>query len=1005
MSKLLRWRRAVRAGSVGAFLFRVGGRSRRVRQAIAAGDAARESRRYGEAARHYRAALERDPTLAAIEVQYGHMLKKIGDWRGSEAAYERALRQSPEEPDTDRQLGPIRKLPEDRPGAFEACSRAFDIDPTLGDLQAEMEQVAARLDAVDSALLQAAGDADGRRDCGQADDADRELVCRRPGLSTLWVRCGIALAKAGRRFPALRAFQRAVALRLKVGDGWLHLGRALAGLGERAAARASYGRVSLRPSSRQIPAELAGLDRAAAGEAPDTGGSGDDRRNVGEGDAGWPRFGDAGLPPRLHELLARCYGEDVIPRYGHLMGVVAAFADEPSRFRAAADASLMLDRMRSAALRLEADGVRASIVIPVFDNLVYTLTCIASILEHGARVPFEIIVGDDRSSDETAAVLTGIGGCVRVVRHAANLGFLHNCNRTAEVARGEIIVMLNNDTLVLPGWLDAMIGTFAAYPGAGFVGSKMINGEGTLQEAGGIVWRDGSGWNFGRNADPSWPEYNYVKEVDYVSGASIAVPRALWDRLGGFDPVYAPGYCEDSDLAFRVRAAGHQTLYQPSSAVIHHEGRSHGRDIAAGIKSYQRVNRQTLRARWQTTLAMDHLDRGEDVFVARDRSRWKPHILFISGSIPACGRDAGSRRLIDYLTFFRDWGFQVTLWPDDMNEDGGDRRRLQDLGIEVLYSQAFVDGFPQWFDRRGSWIDYAFVSRPPRASSYLETLAGARTRVLFDGGRSPAGRDDDPTAGLILPEHTALETSARSPVILASSAQEADDLRGSADAGRPVAVVPIHIVSDAALEAAAAKLEDAMDRADPHALLFIGAFGHAPNVDALAWLVTQVMPLVRQRNPAVRLRVAGSHVPQAVADLASDDVTILGHVGEDELRDLYGSSAVAVIPVRHGAGVRGKLIEAFANGTPVVSTSLGVQGIPEPRSMAFVGDDPSDFARQVLLAITDRAEALRRARRAVAFLREHYTEASAVEGLAPYVPELRGSPARSGGPTALRASR
>ena len=189
-------------------------------------------------------------------------------------------------------------------------------------------------------------------------------------------------------------------------------------------------------------------------------------------------------------------------------------------------------------------------------------------------------------------VLGAIGGCVRVVRHDLNLGFLKNCNATAEAALGDVVVMLNNDTLVLPGWLDALIGTFDASPEAGFVGSKLLNGDGTLQEAGGIFWRDGSAWNFGRNADSTLPEFNYVKDVDYVSGASIALPMTLWNELGGFDPIYSPAYCEDADIAFRVRALGYRTLYQPRSALIHHEGRSHGLDLESGIKAYQVINQQ-----------------------------------------------------------------------------------------------------------------------------------------------------------------------------------------------------------------------------------------------------------------------------------------------------------------------------------------------------------------------------------------------------------------------------
>lgn len=705
-------------------------------------------------------------------------------------------------------------------------------------------------------------------------------------------------------------------------------------------------------------------------------------------DTVWPPFRGAALPPRLRDLLTASHGEGVIPLYSHLMGVVEAFAPQPSGFRAATDTALMLDRVRSAALRLEAAEVRASIIVPVFDNLVYTLTCIASVLEHGARVPFEIIVGDDRSSDDTFAVLSSLGGCVRVVRHETNLGFLPNCNRTARFARGDIVVMLNNDTLVLPGWLDAMVGTFEAHPAAGLVGSKLINGDGTLQEAGGIVWRNASGWNFGRNADPSWPEYNYLKEADYLSGASVAVPRPLWDELGGFDPIYAPGYCEDSDFAFRIREAGYTALYQPASSLIHHEGRSHGRDVTAGVKAYQRINRETFRERWQARLDVDHFVRGESVFVARDRSRWKPHLLFIGPGIPCLDHDARSRAMIHRLAFFQGRGFQVTLWPDGMKEDREAARRLQGLGIEVFDAQHGIDRFSQWLERRRDWIDYAFVTGLRDPQPYLDTLAQARTRVIYDGDVGCPFRGQDGTGDPAVVDRAKTAWS-KSHVILASCREQADATRRLVDAGRCVVTFPTDIVSNAALDALAARLEGP-DRSDPCALVFAAGVARQADGEAMAWFARTVMPLVRQQNPAVHLRVAGA--PEVVAGLAGDGIAVVGRVGVDGLRELYASSAVAVVPLRHGAEVEGTLIEAFAHGTPVVSTSAGVHGIPAARTLALVADEPAAFARHILLAIGDREAALGRARRAMAFLRRHYSEDSAVAALAPHLPHLREPP-------------
>lgn len=204
-----------------------------------------------------------------------------------------------------------------------------------------------------------------------------------------------------------------------------------------------------------------------------------------------------------------------------------------------------------------------SVVIPVHGQLGYTLNGLAALFAHATRHSVEVIVVDDASPDRSAAVLgalaTGVAG-VSVLPLTRNLGFLGACNAGAATARGRILVLLNNDTRVVAGWLDALVDSFSLFPQAGLVGSKLLYPDGVLQEAGGIIWRDGSAWNYGREDDPDRPQYCHARQVDYVSAASVALPRALWRELGGFDPHFAPAYGEDSDLGLRVRAAGRNTF-------------------------------------------------------------------------------------------------------------------------------------------------------------------------------------------------------------------------------------------------------------------------------------------------------------------------------------------------------------------------------------------------------------------------------------------------------------
>lgn len=223
-----------------------------------------------------------------------------------------------------------------------------------------------------------------------------------------------------------------------------------------------------------------------------------------------------------------------------------------------------------------------SIIIPVYNQFHYTYNCIDSIIANSGEIKYEIIVANDCSTDQTSRIDEVIQGIV-LINNAENLNFLKNCNNAAKYAKGKYILFLNNDTQVQPNWLAPLVDLIEKDKQIGMVGSKLINPDGTLQEAGGIIFKDGSPCNYGRGSDPDLPEFNYVKEVDYISGASIMILRSLWEEIGGFDEEFAPAYCEDSDLAFTVRKLGYKVMYQPRSVVVHFEGISNGKDTSSGL--------------------------------------------------------------------------------------------------------------------------------------------------------------------------------------------------------------------------------------------------------------------------------------------------------------------------------------------------------------------------------------------------------------------------------------
>ncbi len=594
---------------------------------------------------------------------------------------------------------------------------------------------------------------------------------------------------------------------------------------------------------------------------------------------------------------------------------------------------------------------KVSIIIPMYNQLEFTCDCVYSIYRNSKYKDYEVIIADDKSPVESSDVLKEYFENIVVVKNATNLGFIRNCNNAASKAKGDYLIFLNNDTQVAENWLEELLAIFDRFDNVGVVGSKLIYPDGSLQEAGGIMWKDGSAWNFGNQDDPAKCRYNYVKEADYVSGASLMIKKSLWDELGGFDEAFVPAYCEDSDLCYRVREKGYKVMYQPFSVVVHFEGVSHGTDTSTGIKQYQVVNQKKFVKRWQHELKGKSRN-GENLFFERDRSKGKKHVLVVDHYLPTVDKDAGSRTISNFLDSLVELGYIVHFLGENQVSFKQYEKTYQEKGIEVLFGNEYSFHFENWKKYLKDHLrdfDAVLMSRSHVCAPLMSYLRNNH----YKGNIIYYGHD----LGYLRVEQEAILKNDNDLKKLAKKIKATEDfMYQNADNSLYISqeeydylkryiVKPLHYVPPYFFNVA----ENAPGYDEREGIFFIGGFNHPPNREGMLWFLDNVYEALHKQD--VPLTVAGSKMPQELYDYQEKFklLTIKPDVSNEELERLYAGTRIAIVPLRSGAGVKGKVIEAMAKGVPVVGTDIAFEGMPKGEDYLYKGaNSPEDMYNEIM---------------------------------------------------------
>jgi O-antigen biosynthesis protein len=612
-------------------------------------------------------------------------------------------------------------------------------------------------------------------------------------------------------------------------------------------------------------------------------------------------------------------------------------------FAATSEASLraFLASGGELSLRTSATPV-VSILLVTFNRADLTFTCLRSLAD-ACQEPFEVVVVDNGSTDQTRRLLERVRGA-RVVYNPENLHFVRGANQAAAEARGELLLFLNNDVQLLPGAVTSAVRTLRGEPDAGAVGGKIVLLDGTLQEAGSIVWNDGSCLGYGRGRDPQDPEYMFTRDVDYCSGAFLLTPRAVFESLGGFDLDYAPAYYEEADYCLRLWERGLRVVYDPRAVVFHFEFASS--PSAGSAIALQRRHREVFVSKRRVE-GRQAPDPDRAVF-ARDRRRHGLRVLFVEDRVPHPSLGSGLPRANQLLRCLVELGHFVTFYPlpvpfGDWDEIYRDVPR----GVEVMLGPG-KDGLAAFLKSRRGYYDAVLISRPHNMR-FLEEAWPAdpalppRPRLIYDAealfclreiaARQLRGEAVPPAeAERLIAEEVALTRRAHAVISVSAGEAAAFAERG---------VREVHVLSQS-LEVSPGPSGFPARQG----FLFVGAVHEdgSPNADSLVWFIEQVWPLVTASLGAVGFQVAGLNNSQRVLALAQDGVQFLGR--REDIFPLYDGARVFVAPTRFGAGIPLKVQEAAAHGLPVVTTSVMERQLGWQSGVHLLAaDSAADFAR------------------------------------------------------------
>lgn len=601
---------------------------------------------------------------------------------------------------------------------------------------------------------------------------------------------------------------------------------------------------------------------------------------------------------------------------------------------------------------------KVAIIIPFYNQLNYTINCLGYLNEFLTEsITFEIILIDDNSSENCD--LSSVSG-IQIIKNSSNQGFLKNINIGVKAAKAEYIYILNNDTEVRKNFLEELFFVFENFKNVGAVGSKLLNADGTLQEAGSVFMKNCTIHQIVQRKEVFYPQVNFINKVDYCSGCSLLYKK--FDDLGNinlFDEQFAPAYFEETDFCFRLKYIQKKDIYYTSfSEVLHYNGISYNapqnNDESKKKQKEElfKINLEKFKNKWQPQIdaiqATDVEQRIEELY--------NKEIVIFCGTIPEYDKDSGANRLKEMIQAFVELGYYVTMIRKrTFFKENEYIEYYQRLGVNVYYEHNTKIGIEKYIKKNNSKASIAWFYGPDTFIEYFRTVKKylPMSKLVYDMVdihhlRYKRAIELEPKRisfrkKFLKYKKIEIKAAKIADYVITISEFEENYMSQYFNKSKIITISNIHYIKT--------NFEKILAFEDRKNILFIGS-GHTPNVDALKFLYEEIMPIIWSKIPSIQVNVIGN-VKDYVADIVHPNIVFHGYV--PHIEKLFLENKMMIAPLRYGAGVKGKIGQAFEYFLPVVTTTIGAEGMRlKNNENALISDSAVDFAHSVINLYTNK---------------------------------------------------